>query len=323
MSLSRVLSLLGAAGVAATLTLAGTTVQAQQFFRIGTGGTAGTYYPVGGMIANAVSQPGKIVATAQATNGSVANVNGVVGGAMESGFSQADVATWAYSGKGVWEGKPAVTGLRLIANLYPESVHIVARKGSGIKTVADLKGKRVALDEPGSGTLINARTILAAYGIKESDIKPEYIKPNQAGDKLKDGALDAFFFTGGAPAGAIAELASSGAGIDLIPIDGAAADAIRKADGFFAVDVIAADTYKGIPAVKTLAVGAQWVTSDKADANTVYEIVKALYSDAGQKAMGAGHAKGKYITKENAVQGAGLPFHPGAAKFYKEVGVLK
>ena len=258
MSLSRVLSLLGAAGVAATLTLAGTTVQAQQFFRIGTGGTAGTYYPVGGMIANAVSQPGKIVATAQATNGSVANVNGVVGGAMESGFSQADVATWAYTGKGVWEGKPAVTGLRLIANLYPESVHIVARKGSGIKTVADLKGKRVALDEPGSGTLINARTILAAYGIKESDIKPEYIKPNQAGDKLKDGALDAFFFTGGAPAGAIAELASSGAGIDLIPIDGAAADAIRKADGFFAVDVIAADTYKGIPAVKTLAVGAQW-----------------------------------------------------------------
>ena len=323
MNLSRVLSLLGAAGVAATLTLAGTTVQAQQFFRIGTGGTAGTYYPVGGMIANAVSQPGKIVATAQATNGSVANVNGVVGGAMESGFSQADVATWAYTGKGVWEGKPPVTGLRLIANLYPESVHIVARKGSGIKTVADLKGKRVALDEPGSGTLINARTILAAYGIKESDIKPEYIKPNQAGDKLKDGALDAFFFTGGAPAGAIAELASSGAGIDLIPIDGAAADAIRKADGFFAVDVIAADTYKGIPAVKTLAVGAQWVTSDKADANTVYEIVKALYSDAGQKAMGAGHAKGKYITKENAVQGAGLPFHPGALKFYKEAGVLK
>ena len=101
------------------------------------------------------------------------------------------------------------------------------------------------------------------------------------------------------------------------------ADAIRKADGFFAVDVIAADTYKGIGAVKTLAVGAQWVTSDKADANTVYEIVKALYSDAGQKAMGAGHAKGKFITKENAVQGAGIPFHPGAAKFYKEVGVLK
>jgi TRAP transporter TAXI family solute receptor len=108
-----------------------------------------------------------------------------------------------------------------------------------------------------------------------------------------------------------------------VPIDGPQADAIRKASGFFAPDVIPADTYKGLPAVKTLAVGAQWVTSDKADANVVYEIVKRLYSADGQKAMGAGHAKGKYITKENAVQGAGIPFHPGAERFYKEVGVLK
>ncbi len=311
------------AGVAIAAALASGTVQAQQFFRIGTGGTAGTYYPVGGMIANAVSQPGKIVVTAQASNGSLANVTGIAGGALESGFSQADVASWAYTGKGVFEGKPAITGLRLIANLYPESVHIVARKGAGIKTVADLKGKRVALDEPGSGTLINARTILAAYGIKESDIKPEYIKPNQAGDKLKDGSIDAFFFTGGSPAGAIAELASAGAGIELIAIDGPQADAIRKSDGFFSPDLIAADTYKGIGAVKTLSVGAQWVTSDKADANTVYEITKALFAESGQKAMGAGHAKGKFITKENAIKGAGIPLHQGAEKFYKEAGLLK
>ena len=309
--------------VAIAAGLATGAAQAQQFFRIGTGGTAGTYYPVGGMIANAVSQPGKIVVTAQASNGSLANVTGIAGGALESGFSQADVASWAFTGKGVFEGKPAITGLRLIANLYPESVHIVARKGAGIKSVADLKGKRVALDEPGSGTLINARTILAAYGIKESDIKPEYIKPNQAGDKLKDGSIDAFFFTGGSPAGAIAELASSGAGIELIAIDGPQADAIRKSDGFFSPDMIAADTYKGIGAVKTLSVGAQWVTSDKADANTVYEITKALFAESGQKAMGAGHAKGKFITKENAVKGAGIPLHPGAEKFYKEAGLLK
>ena len=241
---------------ATALVLAAGAAQAQQFFRIGTGGTAGTYYPVGGMIANAVSQPGKIVATAQASNGSLANVTGIAGGAVESGFSQADVASWAYTGKGVFDGKPKITGLRLIANLYPESVHIVVRKGSGIKTVADLRGKRVALDEPGSGTLINARTILAAYGIKEADIKPEYIKPNQAGDKLKDNALDAFFFTGGSPAGAIAELASSGAGIELLPIDGPQAEAIRQSDGFFSPDLIAEGTYKGVGSTRTLAVGA-------------------------------------------------------------------
>jgi TRAP transporter TAXI family solute receptor len=298
-------------------------VQAQQFFRIGTGGTAGTYYPVGGMIANAVSQPGKIVATAQASNGSLANVNGIASGAMESGFSQADVATWAQKGTGIFEGKPNIPGLRLIANLYPESVHIVVRKGLNVKSPADLKGKRVALDEPGSGTLINARMILAAYGVQEKDIKPEFIKPNQAGDKLKDGSLDAFFFTGGAPAGAISELATAGGGIELVPIDGPQADKLRASSPFFAPDVIPADTYKDVAAVKTLAVGAQWVTSDKADPAVVYEITKALFSDAAQKTLAAGHAKGKLITKENAVKSAGIPFHPGAEKFYREAGLIK
>jgi TRAP transporter TAXI family solute receptor len=312
-----------AALAVSALAIAAAPAHAQAFFRIGTGGTSGTYYPVGGMIANAVSQPGKIVVTAQASNGSVANVNAIAGGALESGFSQADVATWAQTDTGIYEGKPGVPGLRLIATLYPESVHVVARKGGGIKSIADLKGKRVALDEPGSGTLVNARTILAAYGIKEADIKPEYIKPNQAGDKMKDGALDAFFFTGGAPAGAISELASSGAGIELLPIDGREAEALRKSSPFFAPDTIPADTYKGVPAVHTLAVGAQWVTSDKVDANTVYEITKALFSDATQKLLAAGHAKGKLITKENAVKGAGIPFHAGAERYYREAGVLK
>ncbi len=308
--------------VAASALLAGP-ASAQQFFRIGTGGTAGTYYPIGGMIANAVSHPGKIVATAQATSGSLGNVNGIVGGAMESGFSQSDVATWAQKGTGIFEGKPNVPGLRMIANLYPESLHIVVKKGSGYKSVADLKGKRVALDEPGSGTLINARLVLAAYGLKESDIRPEYIKPNQAGDKMKDGSLDAFFFTGGAPAGAIAELATSGSGIELLPIDGPQADSLRASSPFFAVDSIAAETYKGVAAVKTLAVGAQWVTSDKADTETVYQITKSLFSEATQKTLAAGHAKGKFITLKNAVQGVGIPYHAGAEKYYREAGVLK
>ena len=310
------------AGLLAAIALLGS-ASAQQFFRIGTGGTAGTYYPIGGMIANAVSQPGKIVATAQASNGSLANVNAVAGGSLESGFSQSDVATWAQKGTGIFEGKPNIPELRLIANLYPETVHVVVKKGSGIKSVADLKGKRVALDEPGSGTLVNARLILAAYGVKETDIKPEYIKPNQAGDKMKDGALDAFFFVGGAPAGAISELASSGAGIELLPIDGPQAEGLRMASPFFANDNIPAGTYKDVAAVATLSVGAQWVTSAKVDTETVYQITKALYGDAAQKTLAAGHAKGKFINLQNAVKGAGIPFHPGAERFYKEAGVLK
>ncbi len=310
-------------GVAAAVAVVSAPVQAQQFFRIGTGGTAGTYYPVGGMIANEVSVPGKLVASAVATNGSVANVNGIVGGSLESGFSQSDVAYWAYSGTGTFEGKPKATDLRLIATLYPESIHLVVRKGSGIKSVKDLRGKRVSLDEPGSGTLVDVRLILGAFGMTDKDVKAEYMKPNQAGDKMKDGGLDAFFFVGGAPAGAIAELASGGSGIELVSIDGPEIDKLRSQQRFFTPDVIPANTYKGVGEVKTISVNAQWITSAKQSEAVVYEITKALYSDKTQAALGAGHAKGKFITRQNAVTGAGIPFHPGAEKYYKEVGLLK
>jgi TRAP transporter TAXI family solute receptor len=309
-----------AAGVAAGL-FAGAALAQQQFFRIGTGGTGGTYYPVGGMIANAISTP-TLVSTAVASNGSVANVNAIVSGESESGFSQADVATWAYTGTGVYTGKPKVDSLRAIANLYPESVHLVVKKGLGVKSPADLKGKRVSLDEPGSGTLINAKAILAAYGVSEKDIKPEYLKPNQAGEKLKDGSVDAFFFTGGYPAGAISELAAT-AGIELVPIAGPQADKLRGELKFFAADEIPAGTYKDIPATKTVAVGAQWVTSTKMSADVVYAVTKALWSDKTRAVLDAGHAKGKAIRKETALMGLGIPLHPGAEKFYKEAGLLK
>ena len=196
--------------------------QQPQFFRIGTGGTAGTYYPIGGLIANAISNPPGsrpcdqggscgvpgLIATALSANGSVANVNAIAGGTLESGFSQSDVATWAHSGTGIWEDRPAVEKLRAIANLYPETIHLVASADSGIKGVADLEGKRVSLDEPGSGTLVDARIILEAYGLSEDKVDAQYLKPDQAAERMRDGAMDAFFFVGGFPAGAIAELAS-------------------------------------------------------------------------------------------------------------------
>lgn len=320
-SMSRRGAMALALGVAVTTAFGGVALAQQKFFRIGTGGTAGTYYPVGGMIGNAVSSD-KISASAVASNGSVANVNAIVGGQAESGFVQADVAAWAYYGTGVYEGKAKVDELRAIANLYPESVHLVVRKGLGVKSPADLKGKRVSLDEPGSGTLINARAILAAYGVTEKDIKPEYLKPNQAGEKLKDGSVDAFFFTGGYPAGAITELAATG-GIDLVPISGPEADKLRDGAKFFAGDEIPAGTYKDVGAVKTVAVGAQWVTSSKIDAALVYEVTKALWSDKTRAVLDAGHAKGKAITKATALNGLGIPLHPGAEKFYKEAGLIK
>ncbi|MCB8822471.1 TAXI family TRAP transporter solute-binding subunit [Microvirga rosea] len=297
--------------------------QAPAFFRIGTGGTAGTYYPVGGLLANAISSPPQLILTAQASNGSVANINSIASGALESGFSQADVAYWAYTGTGLFEGKSKLEDLRLLANLYPESIHLVAAKAANIKSVADLKGKRVSLDEPGSGTLVDARIILNAWGIKEGDVKADFLKPNQAAEKMRDGGMDAFFFVGGYPTSAITELAATGGGIDIVPLAGPEADALMKQYNFFSTDEIPANTYKDVGAVKTLAVGAHWITSAKVPENVVYEVVKNLWSDKTRAALDAGHAKGKFIRKETALTGAGIPVHPGAAKFYKEAGLLK
>jgi TRAP transporter TAXI family solute receptor len=315
---------------------AGAVAQQIQFFRIGTGGTAGTYFPIGGLLANAISNPPGsracdqggscgvpgLVATAVASNGSVANINAIAGGSMESGFTQSDVAYWAYSGTGIYEGKPKVAGLRLIANLYPESIHLVARKGAGIKGVADLKGKRVSLDEPGSGTLVDARLILASYGMTEKDLKAEYLKTQQAADKLKDGQLDAFFSVSGWPQGAISELAST-SGIDLVPIDGPEADALVSKYSFFAKDEIPADAYKNVAGVKTVSVNAIWATSIKQPEPLIYAITAALWNANTRKLLDSGHAKGKTIKLDLALQGLGIPLHPGAEKFYKEKGLIK
>ena len=335
MTITRRGALLAGLGAAS---VAGLPAAAQDitFFRIGTGGTAGTYFPIGGLIANAISNPPGsrscaeggscgvpgLVATAVASNGSVANVNAISSGSMQSGFTQSDVAYWAYNGSGIYEGRPKVEVLRAIANLYPESFHLVARKGSGIKSIRDLKGKRMSLDEPGSGTLVDARLILAAYGMTEKEIKAEYLKPQQAADKLKDGALDAFFSVSGWPQGAIAELAAT-TGIELVPIDGPEAEGLVKQYSFFAIDEIPDGAYKNVAGVKTVSVNAIWATSSKQPDTLIYNVTAALWNPNTRKLLDSGHAKGRAIRFETAIQGLGIPLHAGAEKFYKEKGLIK
>ncbi|MGH6762333.1 MAG: TAXI family TRAP transporter solute-binding subunit [Phyllobacterium sp.] len=320
---------LSIAAIAGTIALGATLAVAQTpaFFRIGTGGTAGTYYPIGGLIANAISGAGDkgvagLVATAVSSNGSVANINAIQAGSMESGFTQSDVAYWAHSGTGLYDGKGKVEDLRLIGTLYPETIHLVARKDAGIKSVADLKGKRVSIDEPGSGTIVDARIVLAAYGLSEDDIVAEHLKPGPAGERLKDGALDAYFFVGGYPTGAISELATSN-GITLVPITGPEADKILADYNFFSKDTVPAGVYADVGETPTISVAAQWVTSAKQPDDLVYNITKVMWNDATRAALDAGHAKGKLITLQNAATSVGIPLHPGAERFYKEAGVLK
>jgi uncharacterized protein len=335
MLINRRAAVLGGLGAAA---LGGLPAIAQDitFFRIGTAGTAGTYFPIGGLIANAISNPPGsrdcadggscgvpgLIATAVASNGSVANVNAIASGGMQSAFIQSDVAYWGYTGTGIYEGRPKVDSLRAIANLYPESFQLVARKGTDIKSIKDLKGKRVSLDEPGSGTLVDARLIFAAYGMTEKDIKAEYLKPQQSADKLKDGALDAFFSVSGWPQGAISELATT-SGIDLVPIDGPEAEKLIKQYGFFGTDEIPDDAYKNVAGVKTVSVNAIWVTSSKLPELLIYAITAALWNPSTRRLLDSGHAKGRVIKLETALEGLGIPLHPGAEKFYKEKGLIK
>lgn len=325
--------------VAATLMAAmagGAIAQDLQFFTIGTGGTAATYYPVGGVIANAISNPPGsrpcdeggscgvpgLIASAVSSRGSVDNVNAIVSGLRDSGFAQSDVAYWAYTGTGTMEGQPAAADLRAIAALFPEHIHLVTLADSGINSVADLAGKRVSLDEPGSGTYVDAKLILEANGLADDSYTAEALKPDASGDALRNGQIDAFFFVGGYPTGAIVELASA-VKVKLVPISGPAAEGLISKYGFFSSSDIPEGAYEGVPATTTVAVGAQWITSANADEELMYQITKALWNEKSRTLLDVGHAKGKSINMETALDGIGIPLHAGAERFYKEAGLIK
>lgn len=327
-----------AVAAAGALLLAGGAAQAQDinFFTIGTGGTGATYYPIGGVIANAISNPPGsrpcdeggscgvpgLIASAVSSRGSVDNLNAISSGLRNSGFAQSDTAFWAYTGTGTMEGKPAAEDLRAIAALFPEHIHLVTLADSGINSVADLAGKRVSLDEPGSGTYVDAKLILESFGLGVDKVTAEALKPNAAGDALRNGQIDAFFFVGGYPTGAIVELASA-VKVKLVPIDGEGAAALTEKYGFFSQSDIPASAYEGVGDTATVAVGAQWITSAKESDDLIYNITKALWNDKTRVLLDVGHAKGKVITLETALDGIGIPLHPGAERYYKEAGLIK
>lgn len=315
-----------------------TSVVAQdiKFFTIGTGGTAFTYYPVGGVIANAISKPpgsrecGEggscgvegLIASAVSSRGSVDNVNAIISGLRNSGFAQSDVAYWAYTGTGTMEGKEPASDLRSIAALYDEHIHLVTLEGNGINSVADLAGKRVSVDEPGSGTYVDAGLIMEAAGLSFDDITEENLKGAAATEALRNGRIDALFVVAGYPTGAVVELAAA-ADAKIVPIDGDVAAALTEQYGFFSASDIPAGTYEGVDGVTTVAVGAQWLTSANEDEELIYNITKALWNDESRKLLDVGHAKGASITPATALNGLGVPLHAGAERFYKEAGLIE
>ncbi len=305
--------------------------QEVRYFRIGTGSTAGTYFPIGGIIASAISKPPGsrdcaaggscgvpgLIAVAQSTKGSVANVRGIAAGTLESGLSQADISYWAYNGQGIFEDTGPLESLRTIANFFPEAIHVVVRRDSGIDRISDLRGKRVSLDREGSGTRVDALLILEAYGIGLDDLQDQALAVGDAADRLRAGELDAFIMVVGTPATAVVDLADDSL-IALIPIAGPEADKLHAKYPFFAKDRIVSGTYFNVSSTETLSVGAQWLVSADLPEDLVYEITRALWHENTRRLLDNGHPKGRFIRQVSALDGLVVPLHAGARRYYGE-----
>ena len=327
---------IGAFAAAATLaTRVPASAQEMKFFRIGTGGAGGTYFPIGGLLANAISAPPGstpcdqggacgvpgLVAIAQTTNASVANVTGVQGGQMESGLAAADIVFQAFNGQGRFDRK--FDKLRVIANLFPEHMHLVLPKGGKLGGIKDLRGKRVSIFQAGSGTQVVVLELLKLYGISKSDIQASELNPQQSADRMADGQLDAFFIVGGTPLAAISQLAAT-KGMELYDFSDEERAAFLKAVPYYYEDTIKAGTYEGqSKEIKTVAVGAQWVVGAGVADDLVYNVTKALWNDNSRRLFDAGHAKARDIQLAAALKAVNTPLHPGAERFYKEKGVVK
>lgn len=318
--------------------LAGARARAENitFFRILTGATGGTYYPVGGLLATAISNPpgsldcemggscgaSDLVASAVASNGSIGNIEDLGANRMQSALVQSDIAYWAYTGSGLFQGRPKSLALRAIARLYPESIQIVASKRSGITSIAGLRGRRVSLDEENSGTQADARLVLGAYGLNESNIQASFVPAQRVEYSFRDGSIDVFFSVSGWPDETITRLATS-VGVVLVPIAGPAADRLISRYRFMETGRIPDDAYPGVRGVPTVNVNALWLTTTYQPDDLIYRITKALWSPSARHLLDTGHIMGRQIRLETALNGLPVPLHPGAARFYKEQRLIK
>jgi TRAP transporter TAXI family solute receptor len=304
-------------------------------FQISTGSTTGSYFPVGQMLADLLSHPpgvgrcqaadvcgpaGLIVST-RASEGSIANVIAVNAGNVSSGIAQADVVALAVAGKGPFAKAGPSKQVRVIANLDGEDVHLLAAKNSTIKSVADLKGKRVSLSSEGSGTINTARAILAAYRLNEKSIGPNYDPSEKATELLQSGKLDAVFYVGGTPVNLIQQLLDEGVAT-LVPITGDGMTRLLRAQPHLYAHTIPQGAYAGAGEVATVAVDALWITDANQPDALIYGVVKSLFNPANRATLNNERVGAHFIELPYAAKGTIAPLHPGAARFYTEMGEL-
>ena len=299
-----------------------------KFVTIGTGGITGVYYPTGGAIAKMVNKKKKeygIRATVESTGGSVFNINAVMNGDLEFGIAQSDRQYQAVHGLAEWKDKGPQKDLRAVFSIHPESVTLVAAVDSGVKTIQDLKGKKVNIGNPGSGQRQNAIDALEAVGIDiNKDIQAESIKASEAASLLQDGRIDAFFYTVGHPSGAIKEATSGARKVLIADVAGPGIDKLLAKYPYYAKAIIPIKLYPGAKNdkdVQTFGVKATLITSAKVPDEVVYAITKEVFDNF--EAFKKLHPAYGTLTKQKMLEGLSAPIHPGALKYYKEVGLMK
>lgn len=294
---------------------------AATYMSVATGGTAGTYYPIGGAIASAVTKAGAIQCTAETGNASVANANLVATKGIEIAFVQNDIAYWAVNGQLMFQGKP-MKNIRAVASLYPEHIHLVTAKNAGINRFADLKGKRVGVGAPGSGVEGDVQAIFKVAGLTYKDLRAaDFLDFAATSSRFKDNQIEAGFVVAGYPVAAIMDLTTTKE-VNLLSFDDAFLAKLNKEYPFLVKSTIPGGTYRGIDKdTVTPAVMAILITYDEVPEQDVYNFTKAMWE--GIDDIHASHAKGKEINLNTALEGLTAPLHPGAAKFYREKGMIK
>ena len=285
---------------------------------MGTGGTAGTYYGYGGVLGQYIKNNAGIDVTVVSTDGSKANIQGIAAGDYQLGTVQSDVMSYAWEGTRAFEEDGKVESFRVVAGLYAEAVQLITMD-KNIKTVADLKGKKVSIGAAGSGVYFNAIDVLNAAGLQETDIQPQYQSFADSADALKDGKIDAAFIVAGAPTPAIQELCTTSKAY-LVPIDGDIAAKLMASSPYYTAYKVPAGTYNGqTEDVTTVTVKATLIVSTSASEDAVYNVTKAIFDNIDT--ITAAHAKGAELSLQNATDGMTAPFHAGAAKYFKEKGI--
>jgi len=287
---------------------------------LATGGTAGTYYPFGGAMAKIWNSKVKDMnVTAQTSGASAENVRLINKKEVELALVQSDTLDFAFNATEAF--KEPLKAMNAIAVLYPEVIQVVVAAGGPIKSIADLKGKKVGVGAPGSGTEANFRQLLDAYGMKKEDVNAQFLSFSESAEAYKDKHIDAFIVTAGIPNAGIMDVATQNE-IRILDIPADVVAKLTKKYPFLAAVKVPANTYKGQTAeVSTVAVNAVLIAGSSLKEEMVYNLTKALFEN--QTELAAAHAKGKELNMKTAVTGVSIPFHPGAVKYYKERGLMK